>query len=151
MSPTVHAEPATGAQPSRRERPSTAARVLVVDADPAVLLTLKRALQQENYLVVTAFDADGALMAARRLGPFELMITPLRMAPVNGVELARALRAFEPALQVLYVTNGTDELLTGSLPQTVDDEVIESPFTTEELLDAVAVLLYWHRRPRSAR
>jgi len=151
MSPTVHAEPATGAQPSRRERPSTVARVLVVDADPAVLITLKRALQQENYFVATAFDADGALMAARRLGPFELLITALRTAPVNGVALARALREFEPELQVLYVTNDADELLASSLPETVDDEVIESPFSAEELLDAVAVLLYWHRRPRSAR
>ena len=148
MTSIVHAAPAPGAQPSQRERMSTVARVLVVDADPAVLAAISRPLQKEGYFVASAFDADGAIAVSQRLWPFELLITALRLTPVNGIELARTLREHVPALQVLYVTNCADELFARSLTQTPDDEVIEQPFSEDELLDAVSVLLYWYRRPR---
>jgi CheY-like chemotaxis protein len=129
---------------------STEARVLVVDADPAAIAAISHPLQHEGYFVASAFDADGALRVARRLGPFELLITALRLAPVNGVELARALREREPELQVLYITSSSDAWFAPSVPHTVDDDVLETPFSEHELLDAVAALLYWHRRPGSS-
>src|SRR5947209_20091739 len=99
MSELVHAVPEPGAQPSRNERAGTAPRVLVVDADPARLAAISDPLTHEGFFVATAFDADGALTAARRLGPFELLITALRMRPIDGVQLARELREFEPGMQ----------------------------------------------------
>ena len=144
----VHAVPESGAEPSRSERMSTMARVLVVDADPATLAAISDPLRHEGYFVATAFDAEGALKAARRLGPFELLITALRMTPIDGVELARTLREFEPGMQALFVTNCTDELFARSVPHTVNEDVIEQPFSEHELLDAVTALLDWHRRQR---
>ncbi len=149
MSQLVQAAPEPGAQPSRNERMSTAARVLVVDADPATLAAISDPLRHEGYFVATAFDADGALMAARRVGPFELLITALRMTPIDGVELARALREFEPGMQTLYVTNCADELFAHAIPNTVNEDVIEQPFSEHELLDTVTALLYWRRRSQS--
>lgn len=148
MGQVVHAAPAFGAQPERTARTGIVARVLIVAADPASLMTIEQTLRSEGYSTATAFDAAGATAAADRTGPFELLITDLRMTPVNGVELARALRAQEPELQVLYVTTCRDELFARDIPHTADDDVIEKPFSEEELLDAVAALLYWHRRPR---
>jgi DNA-binding response OmpR family regulator len=148
MSQLVHAAPEPGAQPSRSEGMSTTARVLVVDADPATLAAISDPLRHEGHFVATAFDADGALMAARRLGPFELLITALRMSPTNGVELARTLREFEPGMQALYVTNCTDELFARTIQHTINEDIIEQPFSEHELLDAVTALLYCRRRPR---
>ena len=148
MSQLVQDAPVPGAEPSRIEGPATVARVLVVDADPATLAAISGLLRHEGYFVATAFDADGALMAARRVGRFELLITAVRTVPLNGVELASALRKFEPDLQVLYVTNTADELFASAIPNTVDEDVIEKPFSEHELLDAVAALLFWHRRPK---
>jgi DNA-binding response OmpR family regulator len=145
----ISVAPASGAQESRSApMMGTVARVLVVDADPDALVAISHPLQDDGYFVATAFDLDGALLAARRLGPFELLITALRPEPTEGLELARHLRAVEPALQVLYITNCANELFARAVPQTADEDVIEEPFSEHELLDAVAALLYWHRRPR---
>jgi len=99
MSQIVHDAPVPGVQPSRIEGPANVARVLVVDADPATLAAVSGLLRHEGYFVATAFDADGALMAARRVGPFELLITAVRTVPLNGVELASALRKISAGVQ----------------------------------------------------
>jgi len=147
MGQIVHAAPPAGAQPGSKPM-STMARVLVVDANPHALAAIERTLRTEGYVIATAFDAAGAVIVADRLGPFELLITALQMAPVDGVELAHLLREQEPDLQVLYVTNCRDELFARSRPHASDDDVIEHPFSEDELVDAVSSLLYWHRRPR---
>ncbi len=145
-----HATPSTATEPSRAARTAAVARVLVVDSDAEALVAIDRALRYEGYVPVTAFDAAGALNAADRLGPFDLLITELHSTPVNGVELAQALLAREPELQVLYVTSCREALFAHDIPHSKDDDVIERPFSEEELIDAVSALLYWHR-PRRAR
>jgi CheY-like chemotaxis protein len=125
----------------RARSTSAVARVLIVDADPAALAAMSQALQNEGHLTATAFDAAGAIALAERLGPFELLITDLHMAPVDGMELAAALRQRDPQLQVLYTTSAFHELFSRaqSLPET--DQVVEKPFSESELVDAVRRML----------
>jgi CheY-like chemotaxis protein len=127
---------------------STIARVLIVDADPAALAAISQALQSEGHMTATAFDGPGAIALAERFGPFELLITDVRMTPIDGVELADTLRKRDPQIQVLFVTNTHDELFGRALPLSEDDDVLEKPFSEGELVDAVASLLYWHRPRR---
>ena len=150
MGEVVYAAPQFGARPGRSNRSvTTAARVLIVDADPAALAAIAQALQSEGHMTATAFDGGGAVAVAERLGPFELLITDVHMTPMNGVELAEVLRKRDPQLQVLYVTNTRDELFQRALPLGDDDDVLEKPFSESELIDAVASLLYWHRPRRT--
>ena len=150
MGEVVYAAPQFGARPGRSNRSvTTAARVLIVDADPASLAAIAQALQSEGHMTATAFDGSGAIAVAERLGPFELLITDVHMTPMNGVELAEALRKRDPQLQVLYVTSTHDELFERALPLGDDDDVLEKPFSESELIDAVASLLYWHRPRRT--
>jgi CheY-like chemotaxis protein len=150
MGEVVYAAPQFSARQARTNRSvSTAARVLIVDADPAALAAIAQALQSEGHMTATAFDAAGAIAIAERLGPFELLITDLHMTPMNGVALAGTLRTHDPQLQVLYVTNTHDELFERALPLSDDDDVLEKPFSESELMDAVASLLNWHRPRRT--
>jgi CheY-like chemotaxis protein len=150
MGEVVYAAPQFSARQARTNRSvSTAARVLIVDADPAALAAIAQALQSEGHMTATAFDAAGAIAIAERLGPFELLITDLHMTPMNGVALAGTLRTHDPLLQVLYVTNTHDELFERALPLSDDDDVLEKPFSESELMDAVASLLNWHRPRRT--
>src|SRR2546421_460534 len=116
MGEVVYAAPQFGPQPTRVRAVSTAARVLIVDADPATLAAVSQVMQHEGHLTATAFDAAGAVALSERLGPFELLITDLHMIPVGGVELAETLRRRDPNLQVLYVTSTVDELFSRTLP-----------------------------------
>ncbi len=144
MGEVVYA-PQFGARPSRSEHAATAARVLIVDSEPATLAAISQALQNEGHATATAFDAPGAVAVAERLGPFDLLITDVETT--GGVELASTLRRRDRTLQVLYVIEHRDGR---ALPLFDDDEVIERPFSESELVDAVSSLLYW-RTPRSTR
>jgi len=144
MGEVVYA-PQFGGRSSRTERAGTAARVLIVDGDPATLAAISQALQSEGHATATAFDAPGAVAVAERLGPFDLLITDVE--GIDGGELASTLRRLDRSLQVLYVTARGQ----GRTPALFDDdEVIERPFSESELVDAVSSLLYW-RRPQSTR
>jgi CheY-like chemotaxis protein len=151
MGEVLYAAPQFAPQAPRGARSiSTVARVLVVDADPAALAAISQALQSEGHMTATAFDGAGAIALAERFGPFELLITDVRMASIDGVELANTLRKRDPRLQVLYVTNTHDELFGRALPLSDNDDVLAKPFSEGELVDAVTSLLYWHR-PRRMR
>ena len=142
MGEVLYAAPQFGAHPARSNRViTTIARVLIVDADPAALAAISQALQSEGHHTATAFDASGAVAVAERLGPFELLITDLRMTPIDGLELASTLRRRDPDLQVIYLTNAQDELFARTLPLTADDDVLEKPFSEEELMETVRRIL----------
>ena len=142
MGEVLYAAPQFGQHQVRTDRSvSTASRVLIVDADPAALAAIAQALQSEGHVTATAFDAPGAIAVAERMGPFELLITDVRMTPIDGVELADTLRQRDPELPVLYLTNTRDELFGRPLPLPGDDELIEKPFSEEELVEAVRRML----------
>ena len=141
MGEVLYAAPQFGRQPMRARNTSTVARVLIVDADPAALAAMSQALQNEGHLTATAFDAAGAIALAERLGPFELLITDLHMTPVDGIELAAALRQRDPQLQVLYTTSAFHELFSRAQPLPETDQVVEKPFSESELVDAVRRML----------
>jgi CheY-like chemotaxis protein len=142
MGEVVYAAPQFGQHPARSQRViTTVARVLIVDADPAALAAISQALQSEGHHTATAFDATAAIAVAERLGPFELLITDLRMTPIDGLELAATLRRRESALQVIYLTSAHDELFSRTVPLTADDDVLEKPFSEEELMQTVRRIL----------
>lgn len=132
-------------RPSRGERISTAARILIVDADPAALAAMTQALQSEGYVTAAAFDAPGAMAVAQRLGPFDLLIVDV--ASTDELPLVSKLRHRRDSnLHVLYLAGPG----RGWVAREVDDDVIERPFSESELVDAVSSLLCW-KTPRSTR
>src|SRR6185436_5876846 len=67
-------------------------RVLVVDDEPSVANALRHVLLTEGYHVRTAAEGRNALASFHEWRP-RLVITDLRMAPMNGIELCRQIRA----------------------------------------------------------
>lgn len=74
---------------------------------------------------------------------------PSRAAGAGTV--ARVLVVDSDPLQVLYVATCGEALFAQDIPHSADDDVLEKPFSEDELMDAVSALLYWHRPPRSRR
>jgi CheY-like chemotaxis protein len=69
-----------------------AARVLVVDDDPSGAYGLARSLKELGHPVEVAHDGPSALEIARQLRP-DVVFLDLRMPGMDGVEIARLLRA----------------------------------------------------------
>jgi CheY-like chemotaxis protein len=70
------------------------ARILIIDDEPAVSLTLARMLEFEGHTVVQASQAaDGLLLAAQ--DPPDAIVLDIRMPVMSGLEFLRALRRDE--------------------------------------------------------
>jgi CheY-like chemotaxis protein len=113
--------------------------VLVVEDDGPLRAILARALSGAGYRVLAAASGQEALeLAAAHLDPVDLLLTDVVMPGMNGRQLAERLAASHPSLPVLYLSGYTDEILgpQGVLAPGLD--LLHKPFTTAELLAAVA-------------
>jgi two-component system response regulator GlrR len=88
------------------------AKILVVDNDPALRRLLSIRLGAANYEVVTVDSARAALDACMHLRP-NLVITDLRMEPMDGLGLLRELKSRWPELSVIILT------AHGTIPEAV--------------------------------
>ena len=78
-------------------------RVLVVDDEAANRSALERILAREGLSVLQAADARAALEQVRSHAP-DLMLTDLKMPGMSGLDLMRAAKAIDPALEVIVMT-----------------------------------------------
>jgi two-component system, OmpR family, response regulator MprA len=127
--------------------PAAGARLLVVDDDPDVRLSLKRALSCAGYLVTMATHG-GAALDGLAGAPVDLIVLDVLMPMVDGFETCRRLRERGDATPILVLTarDGIDDRVAG-LELGADDYLVK-PFALRELLARVQALL---RRSRSCR
>ena len=85
--------------PGRRRH----ARLLIVDDDPQVCAILSDLLRAVGHAVTTAMSGPTAL-AAYAPGRFDVVISNIGMADMNGWELARRLRAIDRVVPILFLT-----------------------------------------------
>ncbi len=96
-------QPATPAAPTGGSAARRTARVLVVDDDPQVLGTLGELLRSLGHTVTTARSGAEAL-AGYAPGRFDIVLTNIGMAGMNGWEVAERLRAVDRAVPLLFIT-----------------------------------------------
>jgi diguanylate cyclase (GGDEF)-like protein len=87
----------------RNRRRATGYRVLVVDDDKALRNSTARLLGSEGHEVRTAGDAERGLELARTWRP-HLLLLDYYMPGRSGADVVRAVREFDPIMQVLLVT-----------------------------------------------
>jgi two-component system response regulator MprA len=115
-------------------------RLLVVDDDPDVRDSLRRALGYAGYAVATAANGADALSSVSR-SPVDLIILDVLMPMLDGFETCRTLRERGNATPVLVLTarDAVDDRVTG-LEAGADDYLVK-PFALRELLARVNALL----------
>jgi two-component system, OmpR family, response regulator MprA len=115
-------------------------KVLIVDDDGPVRRTLARTLGAEGYETELAPDGGGALAAVEREPPDAILLDAM-MPGMDGLAVARRLRAKGVAVPILMLTarDGVADRVAG-LDAGADDYLVK-PFATEELLARVRALL----------
>lgn len=89
--------------------PRKAQRILVVEDDPLIRLSIAEELRDAGFEVIEAVDADEALELYEVLGPFSLVFTDVRMpGTINGIALADELRRRNPSMPILITTGNPD-------------------------------------------
>ena len=78
--------------------------LIVVDDDDGIRVLLGELLADRGYDVITAQNGAEGLDRIRREPRLSLLITDIRMAGIDGWELARRAQAMRADLKVLYIT-----------------------------------------------
>lgn len=112
------------------------ARILLVDDEPSILSVLNTLLSVEGYQVVPIQDGNKAVQAIKS-EEFDLMISDIRMTPVNGMELLKLAHDVRPSMAIIMVTAfGSVETAVEALRMGAYDYVTK-PFKIDELLITV--------------
>ena len=111
--------------------------VLVVDDDPGVRAYVGEALRIGGFAVLEAADGTAALeIAEANAGPIEILVTDVNMPGIDGLELARRVRALRPGTGVLYISGApADVVATWGLA--AGGVFLSKPFGPDALLDRV--------------
>lgn len=106
--------------------------VLLIDDDQEILGLLKEILEKEGYAVVGAKTGREALTTAQALS-LEVVLADLRLPDLDGIEVLRALHAFDPDLPVIVMTAfGSMETAIEAIREGAYD-YLSKPFNLEEV------------------
>jgi excisionase family DNA binding protein len=112
-------------------------RVLVADDDASVRALLERILAVAEYEVEAVPDGLAAI-ARLRAAPFDLVVTDLRMAGIEGLELAREAKRLWPAIKVVVVTGYPSQSTAIDAVNLGVDGYLTKPIRAIDLLVAAA-------------
>ena len=116
------------------------AEILIGEDDADVRKWLAIALETEGFTVRTAADGAATLEEAKTTRP-DLLILDVMMPKMSGLEVCKAIRAFDRTLPILMLTaRSKDEDLIAGLGAGADDYVTK-PFALNVLLARIAALL----------
>ncbi len=87
-----------------------AARVMVVDDDPATVELLQEFLVAKGYEVITAGDGAEALQKVKEERP-HLILLDIQMPKMDGLEVLRQVKAIDPTVSVIMVTGVNEEAI----------------------------------------
>ncbi|MGE6331767.1 response regulator [Stenotrophomonas sp. NPDC077659] len=116
-------------------------RILLVEDDTAIRELTEDVLSENGYDITAVGDAEAAVDTLASAGPFDLLISDVRLPGMNGCDLARKAVQDDPDLRVLLVTGyagqraGDPQLTPENIP------VLRKPFTLRELLGSVHATL----------
>ena len=121
----------------------SALRVLLVDDEPSMLLTLAANLELEGLEVETATSGAQALLLVRDKA-FDLVLSDVRMPKMNGVELFREIHKLHPKLPFILMTAFAMESLIEQAIREGAFTVLPKPFDIDQVLKT---LLHAAARP----
>ncbi len=121
-------------------------RILIVEDDPAIRLGLQRHLSFEGFTIDLAKDGEEALARAFDRKP-DLVLLDLMLPKVNGFEVCKTIRKYDPKLPIVILSAKGDE---GDKVLGLDlgaDDYVTKPFSLRELTARIKAAL---RRKRAA-
>ena len=115
---------------------SLSKKILVVDDEIGIRQSLKKILEKEGFEVVTASNGEEAFKVIRG-GDIDLLISDIRMAGMDGLELLKVSKSVSPYTEVIMITGyASVDTAVDSMKQGAYD-YITKPFKKADILKAV--------------
>ncbi len=117
-------------------------KILIVDDEPNIVISLEFLMKKEGFAVAVASDGEEALSKVASFAP-DLVLLDVMMPKKSGFEVCEALRA-DPSLDglliVMLTAKGRDTEVAKGLAIGAD-AYITKPFSTKELVTRVKTML----------
>lgn len=108
-------------------------KLLIVDDEPRILLLMKSLLKANGFEVETAKDGQTALEIVKA-GGIQIVVTDLRMSPMDGMALFNEIRSFDPSIPVILLTAyASVETAIEAMKQGIFD-YLTKPFKVDEMI-----------------
>jgi PAS domain S-box-containing protein len=125
---SAHAESAAATSTSKHS-----ARILVVDDDSLVRVSVCALLEELGYVVQDTDNGVAALQMLSSDPSIELVLTDHLMPEMTGLQLSRAIRVLNPAIPIILATGYAE--LSEPLPANIVK--LAKPFRSKELQQAI--------------
>jgi two-component system, cell cycle response regulator CpdR len=114
------------------------ARLLIAEDERPVRELLTRALTLEGHEVQAAADGAAALDLLSSAGPFDLLLTDIRMPIMDGIALALAAARDHPSLVIVLMTGYAGERERAHGLDRLVHDVILKPFSLAVMKQTLA-------------
>jgi DNA-binding response OmpR family regulator len=128
------------------QAPPRPPRILVVEDDPAVRLSLRLACLKEGFAVDEAGSGPQALEQVARQRP-DLVLLDLMLPGQSGFEVCRAVHQRDASLPVIILTARGEEVDKVVGLELGADDYITKPFSPRELIARIRAVLRRAARP----
>ena len=116
---------------------ATASTILVVEDDAIVRMLIVDVLEELEFNVLEAADAEEALAVVQNAAQvIDLMMTDVGLPDMDGKQLATKVRELRPALPILFASGYAENI---DVPAGM--QVIAKPFSIDQLRDKVKSML----------
>ncbi|MBW1783622.1 MAG: response regulator [Deltaproteobacteria bacterium] len=106
--------------------------ILLVDDDPIIVAGTGSDLEEKGYTVTTA-DSGGKAIELLNQFPFDLVITDLVMAPMNGIDVLKRAKEINPEVMVMILTGFGDMTSAIDALRLDADDYMLKPCEPEEM------------------
>ncbi|MDG1277021.1 MAG: response regulator [Algoriphagus sp.] len=115
-------------------------KILIVDDEPNILLSLEFLFKKEGYQVLIARDGEEAMQLIENQVP-ELIILDIMMPKVDGYEVCAYVKKNYPKTQVIFLSAKSKEKDLQKGLALGADRYLTKPFSTKEIVAEVKNLL----------
>ena len=140
--PVNESKPASSAVPVSVAAKCQPLRILCVDDEPVLREMLEQALGSQGHHVAVAADGQEAVDVFKReqtgKNPFDVVITDLGMPGMDGLGVARRVRAFAPRASIILLTGWGTLLGEDASEAAMFDAILSKPARIQELISALA-------------
>lgn len=110
--------------------------VLIVDDDASDLKIFKRIFEAEGYFVQGCSDAPACMRALESMA-FDVALLDQNMPGTDGVELLKSIKAVNPKLAVVIITNHADPKKKAEALRAGAADYLTKPVFPRKILDII--------------
>jgi two-component system response regulator AtoC len=107
-------------------------KVLVIDDEKSICVTLAKFLQDRGYEAITAGDGKTGLDAVEREQP-DIVVLDIRLPDVNGLEVLRTVKSHHPSIGMIMITAFHDMETTIQAMKLGAYEYVHKPIDIDEM------------------